>query len=338
MADYGPFKYGVVTYPIPTDGTELGGVGATLLRDADPALFYTIEFYKSIIETYVGPRLLQEATAAGFTTITQPVGDWLPLNPEHFLLEDQIRFPLLAAYRKGSKSEWIGSWKLNVSEVEVVYVLPPMTSAEGEKLLPALRAIEKLIDNKTNQGSDPNYTPSAPTGTPGEPFWTRAGLTSCGFKSARYGSFATDASLYFPALTMTIELKERNEYALATLDTLTGADVAVDLAQETQPTYVDLVDFKVDGKLSLTSSTPSSGTKQGGTSVTITGANFDVGTQPVVYFDNIPATNVVVVNSTTITCKTPPHDAYPTAMADIYIVDRTGQSSVLVTAFTYTTP
>jgi IPT/TIG domain len=50
---------------------------------------------------------------------------------------------------------------------------------------------------------------------------------------------------------------------------------------------------------------PSTGSADGGTSVTITGTNFNGATS--VTFDGSAATSVVVVNSTTITCVTPAH-------------------------------
>ena len=49
--------------------------------------------------------------------------------------------------------------------------------------------------------------------------------------------------------------------------------------------------------------TPNSGSTAGGTAVTITGTNFAAGAT--VTFGSTAATNVVVVNSTTITATTP---------------------------------
>jgi hypothetical protein len=53
----------------------------------------------------------------------------------------------------------------------------------------------------------------------------------------------------------------------------------------------------------ITSISPTSGTKAGGTSVTITGTNFTGAS--VVLFGLNSATNIIVVNNTTITCVTP---------------------------------
>lgn len=68
----------------------------------------------------------------------------------------------------------------------------------------------------------------------------------------------------------------------------------------TLPSYTYAVGFPVIYGIS-----PSNGPIAGGTAVTITGANFVAGST--VLFNGLPATNVVVVNSTTITCDTPAH-------------------------------
>jgi hypothetical protein len=75
---------------------------------------------------------------------------------------------------------------------------------------------------------------------------------------------------------------------------------------------------------------PSSGTTFGGTSVTITGTNFIDVTS--VKFDGLDAVDLVVVNTTTITCKTPAHAAGPIS---VIVVAAGGSGS---TIFTYVLP
>jgi len=60
-----------------------------------------------------------------------------------------------------------------------------------------------------------------------------------------------------------------------------------------------------DGPISITSIAPTTGDKAGGTSVTITGENFDTGQSATVAFGGVSATNIVVVGSTEITAETP---------------------------------
>jgi hypothetical protein len=75
---------------------------------------------------------------------------------------------------------------------------------------------------------------------------------------------------------------------------------------------------------------PSGGPTSGGTAVTIKGANFAAGAT--VTFGGTAATNVAVVNSTTITATTPAGSA---GAATVTVTNSNGQSGSLTNAFTY---
>jgi len=76
----------------------------------------------------------------------------------------------------------------------------------------------------------------------------------------------------------------------------------------------------------------SSGSTLGGTNVTITGTHFTGATS--VTFDGLAATSIHVVNSTTITCITPAHNAGAVNV----IVTTVGGTSDAFSSFTYITP
>jgi len=82
----------------------------------------------------------------------------------------------------------------------------------------------------------------------------------------------------------------------------------------------------------ITGISPSSGSTAGGTTVTITGTSFTEATS--VTFDGISATSLSVVNSTTITCITPAHNA---GDVDIIVTTIYGTSDAF-SQFTYITP
>jgi phosphatidylinositol-3-phosphatase len=78
---------------------------------------------------------------------------------------------------------------------------------------------------------------------------------------------------------------------------------------------------------------PNTGSTAGGTSVTISGTNFSSGAT--VSIGLTAATNVVVVNSTTITATTPAHSA---GTVNVVVTNSDAQSGTLVNGFTYTAP
>lgn len=83
----------------------------------------------------------------------------------------------------------------------------------------------------------------------------------------------------------------------------------------------------------VTSVTPSGGTTAGGTNVTIIGTNFFAGTT--VTFGGTSATDVIVVNSTTLLARTP---ARPAGTVDVRVRSASGQQATRSNAFTYRAP
>jgi hypothetical protein len=80
---------------------------------------------------------------------------------------------------------------------------------------------------------------------------------------------------------------------------------------------------------------PSSGPSVGGTQVTLRGSDFSTDRRTQVTFGGVPATNVVIVNSSTITATTP---AGPAGAVDVTAVNNDGLSSTLRNGFTYIAP
>jgi len=85
-------------------------------------------------------------------------------------------------------------------------------------------------------------------------------------------------------------------------------------------------------QMSLTSVSPNSGTALGGTTVTVTGANFPTTGQFVVTFGGTAATNVVVSSTTELSCVTPAG----TAGAVNVVLTVGTETATLTNGFTYT--
>jgi hypothetical protein len=76
---------------------------------------------------------------------------------------------------------------------------------------------------------------------------------------------------------------------------------------------------------------PNTGSSAGGTPVTITGTEFRAGAT--VTIGGVAATNVVVVNATTITATTP---ARPIGVVNVVVANSDAQSATMTSAYTYT--
>lgn len=334
MTDFASFNNGNSHFPLATGSTY------SLLRDADPALFYALEFFSAILTTHIGARLVEAAAAAGAEQITAAVKETLPCNPEPWLQDTHIKFPLLSLYRKGTTYRYVGQRKISVQEFELSYVLPPMQASEAEQILPILHAVESVLDNRAELGMDPAYTPSSPAGTAGESVWslTRAGVVRVEFTASQTGAYTPAADLYFPAVQMTFQMQERSDHDLTELDVFAGADVIQDLVAE-DSTFPIIVETRLAPPAVLASLLPVTGTKGGGDSVVLTGTGFIVGRSYRVLFGDADAHSVLATSATTIACLTPQHAAYPTLLSDVYVIDQEGQvSNTLSGAFTFTSP
>ncbi|MFL6212262.1 MAG: IPT/TIG domain-containing protein [Blastocatellia bacterium] len=83
----------------------------------------------------------------------------------------------------------------------------------------------------------------------------------------------------------------------------------------------------------LSNVAPNNGPTAGGTTVMINGSGFAAGAA--VKFDGIAATNILVLDSATISAKTPSHVAGPVR---VVVINADGQSGTLDNAFTYVAP
>jgi hypothetical protein len=80
----------------------------------------------------------------------------------------------------------------------------------------------------------------------------------------------------------------------------------------------------------LTGASPNSGLTRGGTAVTLTGTNFVSGAT--VAFGGSAATSVTVVNATSITARTPPHNR---GTVNVVVTNPDGASGTVANGFTY---
>src|SRR5690348_385828 len=97
MADYGSFAVGGATFPLVNTTTN------TLLQDADPALATTIDYFKSVLTTYLNDRFATEISRASVTTMSQIVQTTAHFDVSPYLPQFLQGFPILSVFRQTSK-------------------------------------------------------------------------------------------------------------------------------------------------------------------------------------------------------------------------------------------
>ncbi len=229
MADYDSFQYGGVVYPLTSSTSN------SLLKDADPALYWTLQYFEGVLETHLKPRLIAQAALCG-AAINNAVESAIGFDPGPFLYEHQgIRFPLLALYRtQTTYGDRTVVWENMTSLWECVYVLPSLNWAQAEKLLPCLHAVEHILTNRTSQGWDNTVLSGA------EVFdYEHAGIEKITFREGRYGRFEEVQGIRYHAWFSTIEVAERVMPYAGEIDSLAGVDLHVNVHDAATVTTVE---------------------------------------------------------------------------------------------------
>lgn len=147
----------------------------------------------------------------------------------------------------------------------------------------------------------------------------------------------TGYSLSGAALPLTLNPKQTATLNVRFVPTAAGSRtgaLTVKSNAATNPTAtVSLSANATSTQPTISSVSPNNGSTTGGTSVTITGGNFASGAT--VKFGSTAASSVAVVNSTTITAKSPTGSA---GAVTVTVTNSNGQSGSLTNGFTYTNP
>jgi hypothetical protein len=147
-------------------------------------------------------------------------------------------------------------------------------------------------------------------------------FTTAGTTAVRFGGVSATNVNVVSSTTITCSTPAHGSGAV-------DVTVANDFGEDTLPGG-----FTFSGPPTVSGVTPSQGTTDGGTAVTITGGGFTDTGDTDVTFGGIDATSIVVVSSTTITCETPPHAE---GKVDVTVSNSNG-SDTLNDGFTYQGP
>ncbi|WP_437489458.1 hypothetical protein WME75_10750 [Sorangium sp. So ce1014] len=230
---YAGFRIGQFTSPLTSATTN------SLLQDADPALHTVLAYYQAVLTTHLGARFDAEVTRAELPDLSGRISTLaIPYDPLPFLTQAQLTPPFLALFVVSERpSEKTSNWYHLEETWKLQWVLPPLGPAQYLQLYPFLRAVAKVILDRTEQGYDPTYQSGALV-------FNLAGIEEIQISEARYGSLQSlNTELFFPTVEMDLTVFERRMDAPG-VENLTeiGGTISVADAEGSE----DLIEFQED--------------------------------------------------------------------------------------------
>jgi hypothetical protein len=149
----GAFAIGKTLYPLAPSTAN------SLLADGDQPIYWLLQYFASELQTYLGARWTAEMARAGLSTVLpHPVGMKFPNNPFPYLQDTGAKFPILAIYRvDGVFLEKTASFEREQSNLEIAWVLPPLTMSQMEIVGPFLKNVMDVIQDRSEIAGDPNF-------------------------------------------------------------------------------------------------------------------------------------------------------------------------------------
>jgi hypothetical protein len=226
LPDYQSLQLGGVVNPLTASTSN------TLLKDADPAVYYLLDFFAGVIAINQGERWNAVIAAAGFPSlINTTVAHKVPYDPFPYGLEDHLSFPLLAFYRTSQtfNDKTLQRFE-SQSTFDLLYLMPPMRSDQVEQLYPFLANVARIITSRARLGFDPQYLSGAR-------IFATAGLSQHSVENAVYGAVPNlDTGLTYPSVRMTLTGTELFAPVASDFDPFEGQDT--DVQQEDEITDV----------------------------------------------------------------------------------------------------
>jgi hypothetical protein len=218
-AEYKAFQVGAFVSPLTSSTAN------SLLADADPALYGLIDYYQAVLLIHLGARFDAEVAGAGLVLNAGAISAVaVPYDPAHNLQEQQLVPPLLAVFVESEKTDDKTRQRYHLeAKVKVQWVLPPLSPAQYLKLYPMLRAVAKVLVDRSVQGFDPSYESA-------EAVFAASGIEQLDLDTIDYGHLQI-GNLFFPCVELGLTVYE------CKMDTpaqpaLAGVDTEVDDADD----------------------------------------------------------------------------------------------------------
>lgn len=235
---YESFKIGNVQYPL---DPALAASDADVVLD--PAINHLLNYIDFVLTDKIGAYWTALSNRIGLN-YPNLIAEKIPYDPSYYFSASQYRLPLLCLFRtnevkKGKTVHWY-VWN---GDLKFRYIFPPCDASQYLSISKLLKAIRDVVADRIEQGYDPNYLDGYNQPIIHEDF----GICSVGVTESVFGNLEDpENNMFFPTLELTINMEERENFAVDTFDNFTGIDGYVQIAQAGNTDPIDLIEFQVN--------------------------------------------------------------------------------------------
>lgn len=236
---YESFKIGNVNYPLDP---------LLAVNDADvvldPAVDHLLNYIDFVLTRNLGDYWTALATRLGLTDYLDLIAEKIPYDPTYYFTASQYKLPLLCLFRTSEiKKGKTVHWYVFKGDLVFRYIFPPVDASQYLSVSKLLKAVRDIVSDRIEQGYDPNYLDGY-----GSPITHgNFGICEVGVTEVKFGNLESpENNMFFPCLELTINMEERENFAITTFDDLEGVDGTTQIAQAGNTEVLDFIEFQQD--------------------------------------------------------------------------------------------
>jgi hypothetical protein len=224
-----------------------------------------LQFFQSVINTYIGPKFLQVISSSGCNW-TSPNGNvlssacsqYVPYGPADFLNEAQYNFPIISGERiKEDYTQPKSRYYYEiVADCQFCYIMPPIGAAQIQQIASLRSAVTKVILDRLELGYDPSYNPTLPSYNPkytpyqNGPFevWKACNIDQVKCLSSHFCQVENPKNIktFFPTLVLDIEVKERRNYVIGSYPSFTQITTQINIEDGYAPDNFNIINLQTN--------------------------------------------------------------------------------------------
>lgn len=175
------------------------GTGNPVYEDADPALYFILDFASAVIAHHAGARWVEATNSVGLSG-TPAWANLVPgVDPLLYFGQQQFKFPLLALTRETTTTvDLTISTDVDEAFLDLLYILPPLDFRQAMALSPFLNLFSQVVKGEIlNKRS----------------LFAANGIQDIKIQKTDFGTVPDETGkLHFPMFQMRLKVKETKQF------------------------------------------------------------------------------------------------------------------------------